>query len=338
MLLKANIFKPCIYKLNLINSCKITNLSKCFNSLVMHKTQNITSTKILDTNNNNSNNNKETRIYCMSDLHLEFYFNCDQLYSRLENIIPKADVLVLAGDIGHPLHEQGKKYLQFLKIMRNLYDNVILVPGNHEYYQAGSWMNENAKESNLNLSFMNLHIIDNELGSICSKADVHYLNRDSIIINDIKFIGTTMWTNIDINDKYGSKINDIGTIFTSIEKYNDEFQKCFQWLKKELDMHEHIHNNNKNENIIKNQIVITHHPPTIKLRHKKYEKYKGSSAFYSNIIDKLKLDRVKYWFSGHTHEFCKIEHNETTYVVNPLAYPRENKKTQFSSDVYVCTI
>ena len=73
------------------------------------------------------------KIQYLSDLHLELMST--HKFSKLcEKIIPKCDILVLAGDIGDPLHHNDR-YKFFLHSMSKKFKKVFLVSGNHEYYR-----------------------------------------------------------------------------------------------------------------------------------------------------------------------------------------------------------
>ena len=79
--------------------------------------------------------------------------------------------------------------------------------------------------------------------------NVHLLEKSSIVINNIKIIGTTLWTNI--SDYAFQSMNDRFNVFKTSIDYNTEHFKCFEWLKEEL---------LKNDDMT--TIVVTHHLPT----------------------------------------------------------------------------
>jgi len=268
---------------------------------------------------------KKSKIYCISDLHLEFYDNYEQLYEKLEQIMPDADILILAGDIGYPadsrypiavdskINNVGScedNLTNLLIRFKKRYQHVIMVMGKHEYYGIKNFDRHSAVSA---------------MEEICAKTDVVLLNNNTVVINGVKFIGTTLWTNAEKHIKY--MMADFGKVFKEVKDYNDEFFKCYRWLADCLmdDLGDHT---------VKRQVVITHHLPTSKLSHAKYDGNLANSGYYVDIIDNLLLDKVKYWFCGHTHQTTTLRHNGVHYVVNPSGYPSEQRATKTQSTVY----
>ena len=72
------------------------------------------------------------RIQYMSDLHMEFAEN--SRYIKHNEFPVKGDVLVLAGDTFY-LNNTVAPLSKFWKWASANYRQVLIVPGNHEYYQ-----------------------------------------------------------------------------------------------------------------------------------------------------------------------------------------------------------
>ena len=71
------------------------------------------------------------KMQYLSDLHIELMHK-NNFKILCYKIVPKCDILVLAGDIGNPLHQN---YKSFLQLVGDKFKKVFLVMGNHEYYK-----------------------------------------------------------------------------------------------------------------------------------------------------------------------------------------------------------
>ncbi len=125
-------------------------------------------------------------LQIISDIHLEFYHptkGLDYVVNQLGIIGPN---IALVGDIGYPTTEI---YKDFIKYVSGKCEHVFLIAGNHEYYNSTNDMSE----------------IEKLIQTIADLYDnVYYLQNNSIIIDRIKFIGSTLWTHIE--EKYFSVI------------------------------------------------------------------------------------------------------------------------------------
>src|SRR5207247_410900 len=112
------------------------------------------------------------------------------------------------------------------------------------------------------------------------------------------------------------------------QAYRDEFHKNLNWLKNELDDKSSFR-----------QVIVTHHLPSYQLQHPKYRALGTElldTLFFSEILDKLDLSQVQYWFAGHTHESVSIKYKGTNIIVNPYGYSKEKdyRVTSISSNVH----
>lgn len=270
------------------------------------------------------------RIFGISDLHLEFYPSDLAVTKVIQTIkqgsenLPDADVLVLAGDIGDPI-DKADVYLNFLKELKRIYQHIIVVAGNHEHYKVQKF---------------NISSTHDCLKKICDTSEVIFLEKDSVIINRVKFIGTTLWSKADASTMYS--LGDFGRVFNDVAQYNEEFKKSHEWLIKELSKEsESGYDTDSNKKDYDHCVVVTHHLPSRELCHEKFKNYKLlNTAFYTDILDNLPMNHVKYWFCGHTHEAVvkKLkgkDDSEVTVIVNPVGYPKEPRVTKISHDVYL---
>ena len=111
------------------------------------------------------------KIAYISDLHNEFLRETGLPVPDIKLNEP-VDVLVLAGDID--VQEYGAQYA--VRQSQHLELPVIYVLGNHEFYEADSLP------------------VKDKVESLTRNTDVHFLDSDTVIINDVMFIGATLWT------------------------------------------------------------------------------------------------------------------------------------------------
>src|SRR5690349_18706765 len=121
----------------------------------------------------------------VSDIHLEMLMHGWQHYPHIAAIVanePRADALILAGDIA----TAGSPQLySFLTACRKAYeDNVIYVPGNHEYW---GFKYHEAEEA-------------------LKRAGAH--QRADFFVCGVRVLACTLWT--DAKDEFG--YNDFGNI------------------------------------------------------------------------------------------------------------------------------
>ena len=120
------------------------------------------------------------RIQIVSDLHLEF---SDINIQNTNN----ADVLILGGDIMvaskvlKPESEYGIRFRDFLKRVSFQFPHVIYIMGNHEFYSDGRW-------------FDSIEIMRAACGI---HENIYMLERDTKVIDDVVFVGGTLWTDMN---------------------------------------------------------------------------------------------------------------------------------------------
>jgi Icc-related predicted phosphoesterase len=230
------------------------------------------------------------KLHIVSDLHIEFN---DYLIFPTD-----ADVLILAGDIA-PLNYRkiGKEETQlvyFLKNAKEMYNKIVYVAGNHEFYNAKIEDYKYLKE-------------------LCDTIGIHFLENETINIDGINIFGATLWTDMKMKkEEYAARyyLNDFNLILYENRVLTTD--KVFDMNKNTRDA---LYEANPD-------VVITHHVP---LEIGTHERYRGQKATYGFVNTEMVIpENTKLWVYGHTHDFHDFTHNGTRFVCNPKGYYEEN--------------
>lgn len=238
-------------------------------------------------------------IQYISDIHLEF-LHIEEVKSIIRKIIPVAPIMVLAGDIGNP-YGKNNHYELFIEEMSKKFDKVFLISGNHEYYHN------------------NIDMVEEKIKSVASKyMNVTYLQNSYEDYNNIRWIGSTLWSRLDSPKKF---INDVSTIHhMTVDKYNMM----------------HLTAEKSLEIIIENSelpcIVITHHMPSYKLIAEEYydDNYNMWFASHLDNIIETNSNKILGWIYGHTHRPNDSIISGVKMLCNPIGYKGENHKINYN--------
>jgi predicted phosphodiesterase len=231
----------------------------------------------------------------MSDLHIETLSNnlC------IDNFVRKsADILILAGDIGR-VHKY-EQLERFLKDLCPRFEIVLYVLGNHEYYRV-----DNIPQKSMEDILLDVNKIKEQI------PNLHILNRNSVIIEDVCVVGCTLWSQAVVDvPPYIVRIPDMNMF-----KYNSLFTQDLHYIenmveycqKKKLKM-----------------LMVTHHCPTFSVgRKRNVDKYK--SLYYSNLDYLLDNKKIHTWVCGHVHiNFDAKMRNGTRLVSNQRGKAKDN--------------
>lgn len=253
------------------------------------------------------------KIQVASDLHLEFPGNREWI--KKNPLIPEADILVLAGDIVVDKYKSEAGF--FIDQIKHDYKTVISTMGNHEFYDG---------------------VISYAYPDYKKELTRNYikLNNQSVIIDDTKFIASTLWSHIPgchsaylkqiMNDfRMIYKFNSDNRINITIDDINRFHKASVDFLKNELA-----------KDFDGKVVVITHHLPMFECIEGEYNnkdiiKY----AFATDLIDLIKNNRIDLWVFGHIHVSYYREIYNTRLVANPLGYMSESQQYRFSRDLVI---
>jgi Icc-related predicted phosphoesterase len=259
------------------------------------------------------------KIALVSDVHLEFGdldFDNDS----------SADVLILGGDIcvasdmaqRDPYNTMGEQYRSnrfhgFFERCCARFPHVIFIVGNHEHYHG-----DFAKTVP--------HFKD-VLGYL---PNLHILEKETFVLDDITFIGGTLWT--DMNRRDNRTLHDISRMmndfrcvdntnktedgrgwpgrFTTTDAANDH-DAMVAFIDQTIAA-----------NPAGRYVVVGHHSPSRLSTHPKYQHQFIMNGGYSSELDDFIQDRpqIKLWTHGHTHEDFDYMIAGCRILCNPRGY------------------
>jgi predicted phosphohydrolase len=240
-----------------------------------------------------------------SDLHLEFADNMnDKNYFFSQIIKPKGDILILSGDIGNPISDI---YQNFLGWCSNLFETVLVLAGNHEYYNTNLTVEET----------------DIKIKEICKNyGNVIFLQKHVYCYRNFMFIGCTLWSMIHPQAEVAvvKYINDFKYIKNfSLVKHKSLYTDQVQWLENTIQF---AINNDKIP------IVITHHPMIKDPLNK--NPVITDCAFENDLVHLL--EKVPYHIAGHTHRNRNLKIGNCSIMINCKGY---NMAPSYKNDLCV---
>ena len=272
------------------------------------------------------------RIQLFSDLHLERY------PAFQPELRPDADVIVLAGDIGS--YQGGSRLTgtdfgleRFAPALGATKAQVLYVPGNHEYD---------------GLEFDEAHA---RLRATCERLGITWLDRETVTIGHVRFVGTTLWADFDalaggheltkqlqLRDKALRAANFYLSKNTTrkggepvlAEGWRAMALDCQAWLRAALAV--------PFDGVT---VAVTHFAPSLKSADPRYGVTPGTAGF-CNALDEL-LPLADVWMHGHLH--CMNDYLvrgaeggrdwSCRVVANPLGYLSKGEQEGFRPQLVI---
>jgi metallophosphoesterase superfamily enzyme len=118
------------------------------------------------------------KIRLISDTHVNFYSSSKPLIEKLDKYFPKNsknELLILAGDVGQATRGANldPKYVEMLEYFKSRWNHIILVPGNHEWYN----------------SILTFETVNSMMRKECERLGIIYLNKNTYEYKDYIFVG-----------------------------------------------------------------------------------------------------------------------------------------------------
>lgn len=258
-------------------------------------------------------------IKICSDLHLDNdHANGNDIWTPVETDIDHETLLIVAGDIWHNGLFIKNGNTSWIDEISNQFMYVVIVLGNHDYWGLNLAAHRDFKKQ---ISEMGLENV--------------FLLEDDIVYNDeIKIIGSTLWTSFDNNSPitkslYDCRMNDGGYIkdengltITSddIFKIHDK-SYCY------------IFDNTWRDNPNQKVIVVTHHAPSPQSGDIRFKGDLLNGCFYSDLEEDIICMDIDFWIHGHLHSISDYFIGNTRVLCNPRGYNKEH--SDFDENLYL---
>jgi len=234
------------------------------------------------------------RLGILSDLHLEFApFHFEHL---------DMDVMVLAGDV-----HTGRNGLKW--ILATVPDlPVIYVLGNHEFYGQ------------------KIPRLIDQLKDTAKGTNVHILENDTVRIQGVSFLGTTLWTDLALNgdvalteanaaigmmDFRRIRLSPTYRRFSPRDSRNLH-ARAVEWLGGEL-----------RSCAGQKVVVVTHHAPSPRSIAPRFAADPLNPCFASDLQTLVAGSGAILWIHGHIHNNADYQLSGTRVICNPRGYPNE---------------
>ena len=237
------------------------------------------------------------KIQFVSDLHIDHwgYGIPRPLPFGPEHIV--GDVLVVAGDVD----EQIPSLVSYLNTLTEAGRPVFFVLGNHEYFSE-TWMTYQTR-----------------LREVLPPG-VTLLDRNETIIDGVRFLGCTLWTN------FGGSMRKLRDCESGMPDY-ENIVKDDSWgmITGEDVLARHTEeqawlNTKLAESFSGPTVVVTHHAPSMRSNHPRFRGSRISTAFYSHLENLIEKTQPDLWVHGHMHNSSDYRIGKTRVVCNPCGY------------------
>jgi len=235
----------------------------------------------------------------MSDLHFEFHRDGGAAFCQRYDSFTDYDVAVIAGDLCD-FKTMGRSW----DLVSQNFIESVLVAGNHEHYGSSLDGVERATHD----------LYEENWGRDLGGA-IWPLERGHRVIDGQRFVGATLWFPMDAESmKLTWTMNDFSLIGGLTQEVNQTHMRTKEYLW---------------DTLTKDDVLVTHHLPSMKSVHQKYAASNLNRFFVGDIEELIRRRQPKLVIHGHTHESCDYRIGETRVVCNPYGYQDHETNPRF---------
>jgi len=243
------------------------------------------------------------KIHTISDLHFEFDPKMMKGYTPPVD----ADVVVLAGDIAPGV--SGVKWAA------NTFQPTptIYVGGNHEFYGANRYLSKGYRK----------------LREAAEGTNVIVLQNDTVVIDGIRFIGTTLWTDMALYGNQPLMMIQAQGMMNDYRHIMSEPPRGMNWSNRPLMPVETVREHELAMEFLTDElnqeydgptVVVTHHAPSEQSCLPEFAGNPANPLYASNLDRFVEAMNPALWIHGHTHQSKDYMIGETRIVANPRGY------------------
>jgi Icc-related predicted phosphoesterase len=258
------------------------------------------------------------KITVVSDLHIDF----------ADMTLPGGDVLILSGDVceaksvkramynpdyvtlptERPDRRADRFYRFFEEECSQKYRETIYVMGNHEHYHF-----------KYHKTYQ--HLLEN------LPANVTLLQDQTYDIDDVTFVGTTLWTDMNRYDPMTlAHMKSMMSDYRYITMF-DEVRNLYHKLDPKRTAADHKRSREYIQQVVQTDpnrkyVVVTHHAPSERSVHDQYKNDTlMNGAYFSELSDFIESHpQIVLWTHGHMHNPSDYMIGSTRVVCNPRGY------------------
>ena len=193
------------------------------------------------------------------------------------------------------------------------------------------------------------------LRQTCADLGIEWLDREEIVIGDVRFLGTTLWADFDAlaareatptkqlaaREKAFRAANHYLRRFSTLvdgqhmlaERQRDLALECQAWLREALE-----------RPFDGKTVAVTHYAPSLRSADPRYGLTPGTAGFCNSLDDLLPY--ADLWLHGHLHcahdyvvESASGPRGETPHrcrvVANPLGYANKGEQEDYRPDLVI---
>ena len=275
------------------------------------------------------------KLWVWSDVHHELQ---EVDYPSRENA-PQCVLIIIAGD----LNAAPDLHLTVQFLIRRYEKPIIYVPGNHEFYQ-NKWL-FNDRERSLERDRQTMKTI--EALSLEWPQRFYCLDQDEVIINNIRFVGASLWVdfqmNLSLKSDLGRRMQEARAILNDFRAIRMKNGQLFT-PEDMLDLHRADASYIRQrlaEPFDGSTVVLTHHMPHSDCTPHVYANSIGNYLFacgseaFGDIFHSELAPAL--WICGHTHQAFDVCVGRSRIICNPYGYMWEQGLNDFSWNLIVET-